>query len=140
MVLIVVFFYFNVYLYTLDRNKDFQDVVSRSQQLDADRGSEEATILNAACGDGGGGSIIITFTLINSGSVPIQIVRLWLQDLSTSPPIIGNMGLLSQNIVLQSGTREPQSFILVLPGALADHSFTLRLVTTRSNLIMATIN
>ena len=68
MVLIVVFFYFNVYLYTLDRNKDFQDVVSRSQQLDADRGSEEATILNAACGDGGGGSIIITFTLINSGS------------------------------------------------------------------------
>ena len=140
MVLIVVFFYFNVYLYTLDRNKDFQDVVSRSQQLDADRGSEEATILNAACGDGGGGSIIITFTLINSGSVPTQIVRLWLQDNSFPAPNVGTVDLQSMNIVLQPGVTKSQTFIVVLSGASSADSFALRLVTSRSNIVTANIN
>jgi flagellin-like protein len=136
MVLVVVFLYFNVYLYTLDRNKDFQDVVSRSQQLDADRTSEKVTISSANYTNGGGGAIVINCTLINSGSVPTQIVRLWLQDTSIPAPNVGNSSLLSGNFVLQPGVTKFQNFSVLLPGASSSDSFALRLVTSRANLIM----
>ncbi len=140
MVLVVVFLYFNVYLYTLDRNRDFQDVTSRSQQLDADRNSEKVTVLDASCTNGGGDSIVITCTLVNSGSVPTQIVRLWLQDNSFPAPNVGTVDLRSGNIILQPGVTKSQTFIVVLSGASSADSFALRLVTSRANIVTANIN
>lgn len=140
MVLIVVFLYFNVYLFALDRNKDFQDVTSRSQQLDADRISEKVEILEASLTAGGGDSLIITCTLVNSGSVPTQIVRLWLQDNSFPTPIVGTTGLQSGNIVLPPGVTKSQTFGVILPGASSADQFALRLVTSRANIVTTIIN
>ena len=141
MVLVVLFLYFNVYLFKLDRDKDFQDVVSRSQQLDADRSSEKVTISSASSEYGGGSAIVINCILVNNGSVPTQIVRVWLQDYNITAPNVGTNELWSQNIVLQPGVTKPQKFTVVMPsGALAADSFALRLVTSRANLITAIIN
>ena len=138
LVLVVLFLFFNVYMFMLSRDTDFQNAASRSQQLDADRNAESITITDAQILPSGPDTIIITCTLINNGSVPVQIVRLWLLDSSMPPPNITNM---SVNIVMQSGIkRTSQSFIVSLPGALPTHLFALRLVTSRGNLVMANIN
>jgi hypothetical protein len=141
MVLVVIYLYFNVYMFALNRDADFQNVESRSQQLDVDRDGEILKVLNATATDGGGGGrIIINCTLINSGSVPIQIVRLWLQDYFLPAPNIVSLALQSQNVVLQPGVSKSQTFIATLQGAAPFHSFSMRLVTSRANVILQRIN
>jgi hypothetical protein len=134
MVLIVIFLFYNVYLFKLNRDADFQNVVSRSQQLDADRNSEIVSITRATCSGGAGGAIVINCTIVNSGSVPVQIVRAWLQDQTITTLSVANASLLTQNIVLQPGVTKTPTFSVVLPGASATHSFVLQLVTSRANV------
>lgn len=140
MVLVVMFLFYNVYLFTLNRDSDLQNAVSRSQQLDADRAAESLTILNAATTGGGNNPIIVTCTLLNSGSVPLQVVRLWLKDLTTSSVTVVSVSLLSQNVVLQPGVSILRSFTASLPGASASDTFTLTLVSSRGNSLTRRIN
>jgi len=140
MVLIVLYLYYNLYLFTLNRETDFQDVSSRSQQLDADRNAEKITISNVAESQSGN-SIIISCMLTNNGSVATQIVRLWLTDFSVSPSDVSNVGLQTFKIVLQPGQQIPETFTVpLLQGESAADSFALELVTSRSNIATAVIN
>lgn len=72
MVLIILFLYFNVFTFSLNRNTDFQDVISRSEQLDADRNAEQITITNSFL-TFPSGQIKLYCTLSNNGTVPVQL-------------------------------------------------------------------
>lgn len=140
MVLVVMFLFYNVYMFMHARDADYQNVVGRSQQLDADRAAESLKIQSVSKIGGSGFPIVVTCTLKNDGSVPIQVVRLWLKDSATSSMTAVNVSLLSQNVVLQPGASTLQIFPPVtVPGALSSDAFTLTLVTSRGNSAVAFI-
>jgi hypothetical protein len=141
MVLVVMFLFYNVYMFMLNRDTDLQNIISRSQQLDADRSAEILTILNPTTTGGNGLPIIVACTLVNNGSVPIQVVRLWLKDLnpiSNLPAVTAS--LMTQNVVLQPGASTLRSFQVTLPGAFASDTFALTLVSSRGNSFTTRIN
>jgi hypothetical protein len=141
MVLVVMFLFYNVYMFMLNRDTDLQNIISRSQQLDADRSAEILTILNPTITGGNGLPIIVACTLVNNGSVPIQVVRLWLKDLnpiSNLPAVTAS--LMTQNVVLQPGASTLRSFQVTLPGAFASDTFALTLVSSRGNSFTTRIN
>lgn len=141
MVLIVLFLYFNVFTFSLNRNTDFQDVISRAQQLDADRNAEQITITDARIQVAQGGQVIVSCTLTNVGSVPVQLARLWVQDNNLAHDNVGSVGLTNSPIALQPGGTVRATFAAVgIPDALVSHSFYFWFVTFRGNLFSATYN
>lgn len=142
MVLVILFLYFNVFMFSLNRNTDFQDVVSRSEQLDADRNAEQVTITGIIITQGGQtGQLIVTCTLVNNGSVPVQMARLWVQDKSLPQNNVGNVALLTPPIALQPGSSVHETFPPVtISGSSVSDSFYLWLVTFRGNLYSKTVN
>lgn len=133
MILVVMFLFYNVYMFSLSRDADYQNIVSRSQQLDADRDAEKLTIQTATITGGGAFPFFIKCTLQNSGSVPIQVVRLWFKDLSATPAIVASLSVLSQNVVLQPGSLSNQTFTVTLSGALPTDFFSVTLISSRAN-------
>ncbi len=141
MVLVVMFLFYNVYMFMMNRDTDLQNVTSRSQQLDADRNAEILTILNTATSGGSGFPIVVTCTIVNSGSVPVQIVRLWLKDLNSMSNLPAvNISLLNQNVVLQPGASTLRSFQVSMPGAFSSDTFALTLISSRGNSLTRRIN
>jgi hypothetical protein len=134
MVLIVLFLYFNVFTFSLNRDKDFQDIISRSQQLDADRNAEQITITDVVVTQDGSGQIYITCVLVNNGSVPVQLARLWVHDNDLLQPNIANVELSTQSILLQQGSSVPAQFPPIsIQGASYSDEFYMWLVTFRGN-------
>lgn len=127
------FLFYNVYMFSLSRDADYQNIVARSQQLDADRAAESLRI-QLASKTGGGNTIAVTCTLANDGPVPIQVVRLWLKDSKPSINVV-SVSLMSQNVVLQPGMSIQRTFSVTVPGALGTDSFTLTLVTSRGKSV-----
>ncbi len=141
MVLVVMFLFYNVYMSMMSRDTDLQNIISRSQQLDADRNAEILTILNPATTGGGGFPIVVTCTLVNSGSVPIQVVRLWLKDLNSMSNLPAvTISLMNQNVVLQPGASALRSFQVSMSGAFPSDTFALTLVSSRGNSLTRRIN
>ncbi len=141
MVLVVMFLFYNVYLFMMNRDTDLQNVISRSQQLDADRNAETLTILNTATSGGSGFPVVVTCTLVNSGSVPVQVVRLWLKDLNSMSNLPAvTISLMNQNVVLQPGASTLRSFQVSMPGAFSSDTFALTLVSSRGNSLTRRIN
>lgn len=134
LVLVVMFLFYNVYMFSMTRDADYQNIVSRSQQLDADRAAESLRIQLASKTGGGNFPVVVTCTLVNDGSVPIQVVRLWLKDSKPSISVV-SVSLMSQNVVLQPGMSISRTFSVTVPGALGTDSFTLTLVTSRGKSV-----
>jgi hypothetical protein len=143
MVLIILFFYFNVATFALNRNTDFQDAVSRSQQLDADRNAEHITIFGVSPSGGlNPGQLRFSATLINDGSVSVQFVRVWIQDYQLSGQVvISSFSLRSQQmqIVLEPGSRVIRNIDVTIPGARSYDSFSLWFITSRDNVVSAVV-
>jgi len=142
MVLVVLFLYFNVFMFTLNRDTDFQDVISRSEQLDADRNAEQVTITDVVITqDSQSGQLLITCMLVNNGSVPVQMARLWVQDNDLGQNNVGNVALFTPPILLQLGSRVRETFPPVtINGASASDKFYVWLVTFRGNSFSTTVN
>lgn len=133
MVLVILYFYFNVMMFSLNRDEDLQDVVSRTAQLDADRNAEKVTITDIAVA-AQGGQLTVTCTLVNTGAVPIQMARLWLEDKTLPQSSIGNVALMTSPVLLQPGARILHTFPPVtIQGSSASDQFYLWLVTFRGN-------
>ena len=135
MVLAVLFLYFNVYTFSQNQNTQFQDIISQSQQLDADRNIEEITIQTANYTNLAQGHINATLTFTNNSPLPIQIARVWVEDYS-NPPHTSSLPLA---IVLHSGRQKTQSFDLNM-GTTVTGSLRVWLVTSRGNLFTYVIS
>jgi len=137
MVLVVLYLCSSVFMFIQNRNIAFQDATIQSQQLDIDRHTERITILNITYTpvDGHPGEYNIALTIKNTGPLPVQIVRMWVQNneaeytnLNISPPII-----------LQSGGKTSRDFSFTMSGT-SMGEIVFWLVTARGNLVSANAN
>ena len=138
MVLVVLFLYFNVYMFIQSQDKNFQDAISQSQQLDADRSMEKATAIPLQSAINTGVKVTISCNITNNSPFPIEIKRLFVKDLNT-----GSFGETGSSpplpIVLAPGeTTSPQQESFTVPLTNAQGPFFLEFVTSRGNLIIAT--
>jgi hypothetical protein len=144
MVLVILFFYFNVATFILNRNTDFQDVISRSQQLDADRNSEHVTTLGVSTSSNGvAGQLRLSCTFVNDGSVSVQMVRVWVQDYQSSGQVVvSSFSLRSSQtqIVIEPGSRIIKNVDVTIPDSRSYDSFSLWFVTSRGNIVSAIVN
>jgi hypothetical protein len=124
-------------MFIQSRNVAFQDVISQSQQLDIDRNTEQITISNVTC------TMVnaqpnINCTITNTGPLPVQIVRLWVQDFEVK--IHTNISI-SPPIVLQPGSSTPpRLFPIDIAGASVNDRIFFMFVTARGNLVSTNIN
>ena len=127
LVLVVMFLYFNVFMFIQKQDTKFQDVVSQSAQLDADH-SVEARYVNvfSVTVTGSGDTRTLICNIQNNGSLPIMIVRVWVK---INPTLAEDNTPLS--IVLQPGASSSFS----MPWSSASNQFSLFFVTSRGNII-----
>ncbi len=135
LVLVVLFLYFNVYMFIQNQDTNFQDAIGQSQQLDADRSMEKVAIASPIQAP----TIIdpqvtITCSITNNSPFPIKIMRLWVTDLSTNN--FNETDSLPLPLVLAPGNTSTESFTVILPNA--QGPFYLEFVTSRGNLVTAT--
>ena len=135
LVLVVMFLYFNVFMFIQKQDTKFQDVVSQSAQLDADQGVE-ARYLNAsfAVVTGSGNTRTLTCTLENDGPLPTLIVRVWIKN-DLNPSLFSTVDLKPFSIVLQPGASLDKTFQFNMTGAPTSNQFSLFFVTSRGNII-----
>lgn len=128
LVLIILFFYFNVYTFMVNRNAAFQDTTSQVAQMTMDQSQEQITISNATS-TLLNGALCVKCTISNNCMLSVQVVRLWMN--ATSSP---------ESIVLQPGeilTSAP--FPVSIASAHINDTIILRFVTARGNIFSATV-
>lgn len=134
MVLAVLFLFFNVYIFMQNQDTKFQDAISQSQQLDADRNAEHLTIASNQPLIIVGNEVIANCSIANNGSLPLKIMREWLIDSITNA---GNC--TSSTIVLAPGESQSQLILNFWLPVSSGH-YRLELVTSRGNLISTNIS
>jgi hypothetical protein len=134
MVLVVLFLYFNVFMFILDRNTAFQDTASQVAQMDVDR-SEEQVATSTAYIKPGANQIEVNCTFNNTGPIAVQIVSLWANDANANS--YNRVVLSSTALQPWNGTQIDK--ILVVNGAkVTDTQVTAWFVTARGNLVSIT--
>jgi hypothetical protein len=113
------------------RNTAYQDTVSQVAQMETDRNAEKVAISNVTYTNATVG-VNMNCTITNTGPLSIQIVRLWLADLTLKE--YGSVSM-SPPVVLQPGSGTTRLFFVNITGALANDSFSLWFVTARGNMI-----
>ncbi len=145
MVLVVMFLYFNVYMFLQKEDATFQDTVAQSQQLDADRDAEKWVIDAWTTPEAGDPNhqFQFAFQITNSGPIPLEIKRVWAFDSTRSMYAPISVSFLQQPIVLPSGAWVqrliPKSSFGFPSYVLASDEFMLWLVTSRGNMISVRI-
>jgi len=134
LVLIILFFYFNVYTFMNDRNAAFQDTVGRVTQMDVDRITEHLSVIGLSYSLEGPSSVSASFTVTNTSPLSIEIVSVWIKDLT-------NYGYNSTApvppIVLEPGERlyvPPGLSSVTLSGASSSDLFASWFVTARGRV------
>jgi hypothetical protein len=134
MVLVVMYLYFNVFMFIQSRNVAFQDVTSQSQQLDIDRNIERITISNVTYTpvNSLSGHYNIALTIKNTGPLPVQLVRMWVQNTQAEYTSVG----ISPPITVPSGGKITRDFSFTMGGTSMDE-IVFWFVTARGNLVSA---
>jgi hypothetical protein len=136
MVLAIMFLFFNVFVFVQNQNSKLEDAASQSAQLDADRKSEQLTILSGSYVALSGGVIRITCTVINNSPIPVQLVRMWVQDYDNTP----HSGSVSMSIAIQPGGRLNLVSFSVYMGTTITGSLRAWFVTSRGYSVLFLIN
>ena len=146
MVLAVLFLYFNVFMFMQNQNVRFQDALSQSQQLDADRIAEigQVTILGSSVDHNGyidpklktwvdTDELVFTCTIVNNGQLPISLQRLWVMD--SQSPKSNSTNSSPFPILLRSGQQiDRLTLRIVLPGSAYESGMVrFRFITSRGN-------
>lgn len=100
--LLIVMVVFASFMIILNQNTGLEQTVIQTRQMDQDRANEQLTITQQASlglySNIGLNSLNVNCILNNTGTLPIELVRLWVQDINAST--VGNLAL---SMVLQQG-------------------------------------
>ena len=122
-------------LVILNQNTGLEQTTIQAKQVDLDRYTEletvsvsnpETAVLN--------GAVYISCSITDNGTLPAQLVRLWIQDQTTGT--VGNV-LLSPSINLQPGSSINYFNFANVAGSSYTDQFSFWFVTERGNLISA---
>ncbi|MGD0451800.1 MAG: hypothetical protein ABSA79_12195, partial [Candidatus Bathyarchaeia archaeon] len=135
--LLIVMVVFASFMIILNRNTGLEQTVTQARQLDQDKANEQITI-NGQANYASANTVTVSILMLNNtGTVPVQLIRLWVQDI---PPNgnIGNIGNLSlanpqSNIILAPGGNWSGSFSVIVPGSGSGDSFRFWFETARGN-------
>jgi hypothetical protein len=142
MVLIVMFLFFTVYMNMLSRNKDYQDAVSRSNQLDINKVNEQKSANATLIKQNIGGTWFLRCTVSNSGVTPVRVVRIWVMNHDFE----GDVDPLPSNPIIIAPS---QSNVVVTLGSLAQirtpnpnysYNYVVNLVTSQGNILTAFVS
>jgi hypothetical protein len=132
MVLVVMFLFFNVFMFSQRQDALLQDAVNQSAQLDADRSAEHISFTNVII-NRGVNQVTISCSILNDGPLPVQIMRLWVKDSAVSSPATTGF---APPLVLQPGSKlSQQQFTFTVLGASAGDEVSLWFVTARGNVV-----
>ncbi len=141
MVLIVMFLFFTVYMNMLSRDKDYQDAVIRSNQMDINKATEqESAYVSTLRNEQVGGAWFLKCYVSNTGSTPLRIVRVW----TTNCPSQGQTGYVSFSTPLTIAPGETNREILgtrvsINPNVANNFYYLVNVVTTQGNLLAASV-
>lgn len=134
LVLLILLLYSNVFIFMLNQNTSFQDVVSEANQMDTDRSSEKLTISDAnytVVED----RVHVEAQVGNDGPVSVQIVTLWVLDTTTRKYGYNN----TLDINLKTGDTlnltESNGMIVSIEDSNSSDVFSSWFITSRGNLI-----
>jgi hypothetical protein len=137
MVLIALFLVSNVFMFSMERNLAFQDRAKQGNQLVLDKNNEQIVVDVPSRPIPSLNSITVPLDITDSSPLSIEIVSVWVQDLSmTANP---NFKCAATTIALQPGTTIVKSVIVSITGAKStDSNFKSWLITARGNNVTLT--
>ena len=117
----------------LNQNTGLEQTTVQAKQLDLDRYTElqtvsinnpETAVLN--------GVVYLSCTVSDNGTLPVQLDRLWIRDVSTGTT--GNIAL-TPSVVLQPGSNSYFFKYLAVAGSSYSDQFIIWFITARGNTI-----
>lgn len=117
----------------LEQNSNLEQTVAQNRQMDLDRANEQLEVIASSQPFAGTNILDLTCTLNNTGNLAVQLVRLWVEDLT-----ISQTGNLKTSTVLNPGAILPNHVFSNIPVAGADaqtHQFRFWFTTARGNNI-----
>lgn len=130
--LLIVMLVFASFMIILNQNTGLEQTVTQARQIDQDRANEQLTITGQA-GYSSTNIVAVNVVLNNTGTLPVQVIRLWVKDL-----INKNTGDLSlsnpnPNIIITQGGNWSGSFSVTVPGVVSSDTFIFWFETARGN-------
>lgn len=131
--LLIVMVVFASFMTILNQNTSLQQTVTKSSQMGLDRANEQVTITATSLPmvSANGATVTVNCNLTNTGTLPVQIVRLWVKDLSIDTS--GNLLISSSNVILQEGLYWICNQPVTVQGANSGDSFIFWFETARGN-------
>jgi hypothetical protein len=128
--LLIVMVVFASFVVILNQNTGLEQTVMQTRQMDNNRANEQLTITGQATYSGAD-SVAVNCILNNTGTLPVQVVRLWVKDQTNGNT--GNLSFSSQNIIISQGSNWTRIFPVTVPEAASDHIFRFWFETSRGN-------
>jgi hypothetical protein len=131
--LLIVMLVFASFMIILNQNTGLEQTIIQSRQMDNDRAKEQLTIsLQSSLdlySDGGSNSLVVNCILNNTGTVPIILKHLWVQDNTTNT--VGDLALLLN--IPQGDSTNYSSDPILFPSAVQTDQLIFWFVTARGN-------
>ncbi len=135
--LLIVMIVFASLMIILNQNTGLQQTVMQTNQLDQNKASEQLTISQQPNSNLytniGSTSVTVNFNITNSGTLPVQVIRLWIEDLNNSAT--GYLPILPTDKIYSLTPGESQLYSGSVQITLANSNDTLIfwVETTRGN-------
>ena len=88
--LLIVMVVFASFMIILNQNTGLEQTITQTRQIDQDRANEQLTISQRADGTNlftvntAANSVTVNVIINNTGTLPVQLVRLWVKDMTNS--------------------------------------------------------
>lgn len=123
---------FASFMIILNQNTGLEQTVTQTRQMDQDKANEHLTITDQGSASGTD-SITINCILNNTGTLPVQIERLWVEDLTINATNSVQILPTDAIYILQQGQANSTSKSINIPGASSTDNFRFWFVTARGN-------
>jgi hypothetical protein len=146
MVLVVMFLFFNVFMFVQSQDVKVQNVVSQSQQIDSDRNIEynqvkflqQPTVIQDVYHPQ---QFIVSGIIIqNNCPFPVKLVRLWIEDQGQTPSHANSLPVSWPSILDPGSSILLPTYSITIPGETSSISrVNVWFVTSRGNQILTPV-